>query len=556
MAKICTNCNVSFEIPAEDLKIYEHFVMPQPTFCPLCRMQRRMSFRNERNLYKRKCDFSGKEMLSLYPPDAKYKIYDQKVWWSDSWALSGTRCCSDAMSYGRDFDFTKPFFEQFENLMSEVPRINLQNRNNENSDYCNDTNDMKNSYLCFNSEFASNFYYCTTAGYGSDCVDLFWSLQVELCYECSKCMGAYHCFWCFNCSGVSDCYFCRDLIGCKNCFGCIGLRQKEYCLFNKQLSREEFEKFMRNFAFTYENVEKAKADFAKLCLTVPRRALEMSSCENSKGDYLMNCKNCVDCFDFVQSENCRYFWDGMANNSYDCFNSGLDSAFLYECVGVYRSNNLKFSDKTSASNDMQYCDYCFTCHDCFGCVGLRHKQYCVLNKQYSKEEYGKLVTKIVEYMKKTGEYGEFFPIKLSPFGYNDTLANWYFPLSREEALKKGYKWNDYVSPQPEMSSFVAKDLPQKIEQVGDSMCTEIIECEKDGKLFKIIPQELEFYRKHKLPLPHFCPDCRHEKRKRQMNPRKLWERKCGKCQKDIETTYSPDAPEIVYCEDCYLKEIY
>lgn len=547
MSKICKSCNVSFEVPIEDLKIYEHFVVPQPACCPSCRMQRRMSFRNERNLYKRKCDFSGKEMLSLYPPDAKYKIYDQKVWWSDVW---------DAMKFGRDFDFNKSFFEQFECLMAEVPRINLQNRNNENSDYCNDTNDMKNCYLCFNSEQAMNFYYTNSAGLGSDCMDVFWSLQMELCYECTKCMGAYHCFWCFNCSGVSDCYFCRDLIGCKNCFGCIGLRQKEYCIYNKQVSRDEFEKFIKNFSFSFEDVEKAKTDFSKLCLTVPHRDLEMSNCENSKGDYLTNCKNCVDCFDIMESENCRYLWDGLANNSYDCFNAGYESAFLYECVGVYRSNNMKFCDKSQVSHDLTYCDYCFNCHDCFGCVGLRYKEFCILNKQYTKEEYEALLPKVVEYMKKTGEYGEFFPIKLSPFGYNDSLANWYFTLSKEEALKKSYKWNDYVSPEIGMSTFVAKNLPKKIEQVGDSMCKEIIECEADGKLFRIIPQELAFYRKHRLPLPHFCPDCRHEKRKRQMNPRKLWKRKCGKCQKDIETTYAPTAPEIVYCEKCYLASIY
>lgn len=555
MSQLCNICSASFEIPPEDLKIYEHFAVPRPTFCCSCRMQRRMAFRNERNLYKRKCDFSGKEMLSVYPPDCKYKIYDQKIWWSDVW---------DSMTYGRDFDFNKPFFEQFENLLIEVPRINLQNRNNENSDYCNDTNDMKNCYLCFNSEFASNFYYCNTAGYGSDCLDIFWSMQVELCYECSKVMGGYHCFWCFNCSGISDCYFCRDLIGCKNCFGCIGLRQKEYCVFNKQLKREEFEDFIKDFTFSHVDIEKAKADFAKLCLTVPHRGLEMSNCENSQGDYLTNCKNCVDCFDVMESENCRYIWDGLANNSYDCFNSGFDSNFLYECVGVYRANNVKFSDKTSASNDMQYCDYCYSCHDCFGCVGLNHKSYCLFNKQYTKEEYEKLATKVVEYMKKTiviagsatVEYGEFFPVSLSPFGYNDSLANWYFPLTREEALREGFNWNDYVMPKIGNKTFSAADLPQKIDQVGDSICTEIIECENDKKLFKIIPQELQFYRKQKLPLPHFCPDCRHEKRKRQMNPRKLWERKCAKCQKDIKTTYDPSAPEIIYCEDCYLKEIY
>ncbi len=533
MFQICKNCSVQFDISPEDLEIYKKLEVPQPTFCMFCRMQRRMVFRNERSLYKSKCDFSGKDILSVYPPDSGVKVYEQKIWWSDQW---------DAMSYGRDVDFNKPFFEQFEDLIREVPRINLQNRSNENSDYCNDTNDLKNSYLCFNSEQASNFYYCNTAGYGSDCMDLFWSMQVELCYECTKVMGGYHSFWCFNCSNISDCYFCRDLIGCKNCFGCIGLRQKEYYIYNKLVGREVFENFLKSFDFSYSEIEKAKEKFAELCLIVPHRALEISNSENSMGDYITNCKNCVDCFDIMESENCRYIWDGVANNSYDCFNSGLESAFLYECVGVYRGNNLKFCDKTSSSNDLQYCDYCYSCHDCFGCVCLNHKSYCILNKQYTKEEYFELMPKIVEYMKKIGEYGEFFPVKLSPFGYNDTVANWYAPLSRDEAINKGFKWNDYVAP--------------KISAVRDGMTTEIIECEGDGKLFKIIPQELQFYRKQKLPLPHFCPDCRHEKRKRQMNPRKLWDRKCGKCQVDIKTTYALGAPEIVYCEECYLKEIY
>ncbi len=548
MPKICRNCSVEFAVPPEDLKIYEHFAVPQPTFCPSCRMQRRMVFRNERNLYKSKCDFSGKPILSIYPPDSGVKVYDQKTWWSDVW---------DPMAYGRDFDSGKPFFEQFEEILKAVPTPNLQNRNCENSEYCNDCQDSKSCYLCFNTGNMTNGFYCNTSGMASvDCTDVFWSVQVELCYECTKIIGAYHCFWCFNCSGVSDCYFCRDLVGCKNCFGCIGMREAQYCIYNKPVGREAYEVFIKNFSFSFTDVEKAKADFAKLCLTVHHRALEMSNCEDSLGDYLSNCKNCVDCFDLIHSENCRYIWDGLANNSYDCFNSGIDSNFLYEVIGVYESNNLKFCNKCGADHDLTYCDYCYNCHDCFGCVGLRHKQYCVFNKQYSKDEYGKLVAKIIEKMKVDGEFGEFFPVNISQFGYNDTVAQWYFPLMREEALSRGFKWNDYVASEIGMRTISAKDFPEKIDQVGDNICMEIIECENDKKLFKIIPQELAFYRKHKLPLPRFCPDCRHEKRKRQMNPRKLWEKKCAKCQNAIQTTYASQAPEIVYCEECYLKEIY
>ncbi|MCB9806736.1 hypothetical protein H6768_02390 [Candidatus Peribacteria bacterium] len=43
-------------------------------------------------------------------------------------------------------------------------------------------------------------------------------------------------------------------------------------------------------------------------------------------------------------------------------------------------------------------------------------------------------------MQSTGEWGEFFPLTLSPFGYNETVAQDYFPISEKEAQKKGYKW--------------------------------------------------------------------------------------------------------------------
>jgi hypothetical protein len=39
-------------------------------------------------------------------------------------------------------------------------------------------------------------------------------------------------------------------------------------------------------------------------------------------------------------------------------------------------------------------------------------------------------------MQETGERGEFFHRNLSPFGYNETVANEYFPLSKEEAIAR------------------------------------------------------------------------------------------------------------------------
>ncbi|MFH1388212.1 MAG: hypothetical protein ABIG88_02825, partial [Patescibacteria group bacterium] len=187
----------------------------------------------------------------------------------------------------------------------------------------------------------------------------------------------------------------------------------------------------------------------------------------------------------------------------------------------------------------------------------------------------KLRTKIIKHMNdmpytdKKGriyKYGEFFPPELSPFGYNETIANEYFPLTKEEALKQGYNWND--KPKNEYKPTIkASNLPDNIKDVDNSILKEVIECENVRPLgsnkctgsgvFRLIPTELKFYKKMNLPLPRLCPDCRHRERIKQRNPLKLWKRKCMKkgCHNEFQTTYSPDRKEIVYCEKCYNKEV-
>lgn len=123
--KTCRHCGVSFSITDKDIEFYDKvspsfggvkYQIPTPTLCPDCRLKRRLSFRNERTLYKRKCNATQKDIISVYSPDKSYKVYHQDYWWSDKW---------DAMDYGNDFDFNKSFFEQFEDLIKNVPSIAL-----------------------------------------------------------------------------------------------------------------------------------------------------------------------------------------------------------------------------------------------------------------------------------------------------------------------------------------------------------------------------------------------------------------------------------------------
>ena len=104
-------------------------------------MQRRLAFYNRRRLYRRTCDLSGKSIVSMFPPDSEFTVYDKDLWYSDAW---------DPLSYGRDFDFSRPFFEQFHDLMKATPYLSVAVvGQNENSEFTNDNQRLKNCYLVF-----------------------------------------------------------------------------------------------------------------------------------------------------------------------------------------------------------------------------------------------------------------------------------------------------------------------------------------------------------------------------------------------------------------------
>jgi len=120
-----------------------------------------------------------------------------------------------------------------------------------------------------------------------------------------------------------------------------------------------------------------------------------------------------------------YDFDGGGKSELTYENMSND--FSYAAIAGTTSEHLQYS---------YYCDLCFHCENCFGCVGLRHKQFCILNKQYTKDEYEKLVSIIIQRMINDKEWGEFPYGKYSQFAYNETMAHEYFPLTKEAALQR------------------------------------------------------------------------------------------------------------------------
>ena len=557
MIKTCKNCQNSFEITDSDLKFYDKispvfnskkYQIPAPTFCPECRQQRRLILRNERNFYHRKCDLTGKQIISIYSKDKACKVYDYDVWWSDKW---------NALQYERNFDFNKSFFEQFNELSLETPRPCVVNMSSENSLYTNHSAYNKNCYMCINTGYCEDILYSSNyVLHSKNCTDCLGIRESEFCYECVNIKNCWNSKYLFECSDCSDCSFCFDCSSCNDCFCSWNLRRKKYCIFNKQYSKEEYkQKLLEISKKTYTEYKNIKEKFYEhIERNAIHRNLIIIQCENSSGEHLTNCKNVQNSYYTFNSQDCKYCYDcGEINSSYDAFEP-YKGELQYETHGCNLGYNLKFCSKSYESNDLIYCQYCWYCKDCFGCFGLKHKQYCILNKQYSKEEYEKLVPKIIESIMKNKEWGEFFPSSISPFTYNETVANEYFPLTKKESLAQGYKWKDGdLSSQHQGPDY---QISENINDVKNDITTAILKCEATGKLYKIIPQELKFYKQMNLPIPRKCPDQRHKERMALRNPRKLFDRNCTKCNSEIQTTYSPDRKEIVYCEKCYLKEVY
>lgn len=560
--RICQNCKHDFIIEPDDFLFYEKIKVPPPTFCPECRMQRRFNIRNERNLYHNKCGLCKKSIISMYSQDKPFPVYCHECWYSDKWS---------PFDYASDYDFSKSLLDQFHSLLNKVPRLALNSINIKNSDYCNYVSDAKDSYLCFGSIFIENCLYGSP--YESKyCVDTYLTRESEYCYWCIDCEKMSHSAFCQDCSNSFNLTYCFDCKNCQDCIGCVGLRGQKYNIFNEQYSKEEYHLKKDQLLSTRIGLIETEKGFKALKLKYPHRFNMVLYSSDVNGDHIIQSKNVGLCFDVKKCKDIKYCKQLIdAKDVYDT-NYCEYPEFCYDYIGFWKVQDTKFSNTCGESSNLNYADFCSSSNNLFACIGIRSKGYCILNRQYTKEQYEELVPKIIKQMNdmpyidskgRIYKYGEFFPSELSPFCYNETIAQEYFPLTKQQAQDQGYKWKDKEERNYNID-IKTQDIPDNIKDVNDDITNKIIECAHKNcnhqctEAFKIIPEELSFYKRMNLPLPLLCPNCRHYERLSQRNPLKLWYRKCMKegCNNEFETSYSPNRPEIIYCEKCYQQEVY
>lgn len=488
---------------------WEKFSLPLPTLCPEERMRRRAQFKNYFSLFKRKCDITGKDVISMHPIDSPYTVYNQEYWWSDSW---------NPLDLGKEYVPNLSVFEQIHQTYLRTPVMTLDNAylQLENSEYINGNGASKDCYLI--SMGADN----EKCLYGWNIFKSRNIIHSNHITECENCSQSQHLWKCYNIHRSWDSVDCRDSYylfscnGCINCIWCVGINNASLHIFNKPCSQEEYNstknEILHNPTFRNNFIKKLQEFIRTTWLS----SHILTGSENCTGDFCYESKNVIGWFFSWKIEDSLYIYEShFIQDSMDINQWGNQVQLSYDNIAIGDGMNHIYWSMWSWG-DCEYHFYTFNCqgwHHLFGCSGLKHTSYCIFNKQYSKEEWESTVKKIILQMQREWSWGEFLDARYALYAYNESHAMEKMPITREEAIKRWLRWSDRgdIFPEGITKTIPAERLPTDIRDIPDDVLNWAILCQKTGKPYKIQPLELEMHRKFGIPLPRLHPITRIQK---------------------------------------------
>lgn len=547
LIKTCVDCKQEFEINSGDLVLYEKVGLVIPNNCFFCRLKHHLAFSVFGKFRKGVSDLSGENLITVLPDNPRYPIYTSHEWWGDDW---------DPMVFGQEYDPDRPFFDQMKELQEKVPRPHQTGVNNFNCDWCEDIWNSKNCYLSRAVDKAEDSSYLYRVIVATNSFDIAISFNMQDSYNCVTCYDSFNLNFSENSRDCIDSYFLFDCRNCHDCFMSWNLRNKQYCIRNKQYTKEEYEAELKNFNLdSYQNIQKLKNEFENVLKheAIHRENFNLRT-TLSTGNYLTDCDKCLNCFTWDDSQSCNNSLRGLYSK--DCIDQTV--TWNTELSGNNSAVNGGYQIKYSARSVGKYSEYIEMCEDveyCFGCVGLRKKKYCILNKQYEKVEYEKIRDKIISDMKTRGEYGEFLPLSFAPCDYNFSNSLVYFPeVTKDEIIKRGGYWQD-----EDLSStdgVPSSTLPDSILDTEASISNQALICPKTKYRFNISAEEYKFHKRKGFALPRIHFDLRMLEKARKTGVLKSYPYECFYCKMKINAYYPPEwGYKKIACEECYKQNI-
>jgi hypothetical protein len=591
--RTCERTGEDFPIFQADIEMLEKlspviagkkYLLPLPKLAPEARQQLRYMFINYYHLYRTTCWLTGKSIISRFPPESEVKVFTNEAWAGDS---------RDYTDYAVDYawgDVLLPIHKLIHTTPYQDLIWSFSNLEH-NAQYTNYTADVANCYFLFDSNTTENSCYCTKAHNCSKVFDCLNIVDSQECYDCVDVKWVYNCTHCYDCSDCNNCAYLIDCHGCNYCLFSTNLQQKQYYIFNAPVSKEEYESAYKELQKNNYNPVTWWDQIQKKSI---RKNIHLLHSEHSIGENIRFSNNAFCSTNTMNSHNMRYC-DAM-ESSQDCLDVdsyGHESFLMYNATQVGRySHHIWCSSIIGKGENLLYCIETKKSKNCFGCVNIKEKEYCIFNKQYSKDEYETIVPQLIQQMQHDAQWGEFFPTDFSILPYNDSAAYDYYPIKEILSSGKVQPINPHgiwcveiLAPEKFISDAIlhlwstdlkikrrtgikevdipdrikllsSSDLPASIDEVHDDLLQQAIVCEVSGRPFRIVQLELDFYRRHHLPLPRKHPDIRREERIQQRPGKTLYLRNCDTCKIEMLSVYKERETFKVFCEACYNKEIY
>lgn len=539
----CEITRSSFEISEEEIAAYEYFDLPLPTVSPEERCRRYLGFRNAESLFWRTCDHTKEKIFSTFPSTAAFPVVGEEYWNSSEF---------DALKYGQKFDFKRLFVEQLLELWIRVPRPARLVSDSSNIVAGHGVKNSQNSYFLFDARNSKACLYSVGVWDSTECLDCYYIWDCSQCYESVHCRSSQRLRWAEDCVRCEDSWFLSNCEDCSHCLFCTNLKGKKYHIFNKEVSPEAYEEALRERNLSsVAGVEAAREEWTAFLSDQALPHILGENLGGSTGNYLYNCHSVFDSFECKDCSNlvhCNFLH--QAKDCLDGFGYGAEVSRSIQFVNISgpASNIINCVECWGEVHDLTYSSYCSDSSNLFCCVGLKGKEYCIFNKQYSKEEYHALKDDITRHLKQRSVWGKFFPANFSGYPYNLSSANVHMPLSKIPAKMLGFLWDDkseVIKPSQLLGARGAEEdspfdeIPRRLDGAEDSLTSKVYLCELTGRPYRITKDELSLHRTLSVALPTRAFEQRHLERVLTLAPRKMEMKKSERSGRSYRTAY-PD----------------
>ena len=287
--------------------------------------------------------------------------------------------------------------------------------------------------------------------------------------NCELCTDVVNCVNCFAVTGALSCRNCRDssfLFDCRNCSDCLfcwNLRNKRFCVENREVGPEEYQRIRAEYNMSSRSIYlAAKERFLSLIRSQAYwKAINLISAKLLQGIF----------FKIVNNVRTVFLRRRPRTAAISC--AGVKLKMFWIPLGVLRLNWYTYLSflkiaatmyspmyNTTQSRRLEYCGFCHNCEDCFACWGLVGRQFHLLNRPLEESVYHQITAKIREQIRQQGLEGKFFPPSFTANAYDESLAGFFFPLTPAEAAREGFRIAP-VEERPIQGTALVSEIPDR-----------------------------------------------------------------------------------------------